>query len=67
MFFGKPILAFDVIYNRETSQNEAYYYTDSASLRELMLQDDLDGTNTTETARHEYIWETIARQYEALY
>ncbi len=67
MFFGKPILEFDVIYNRETSQNEAYYYTDSASLRELMLQDDLDGTNTTETARHEYIWETIARQYEALY
>lgn len=36
MFFGKPILAFDVVYNRETTKDEAYYYTDIESLRRLI-------------------------------
>lgn len=64
MFLGRPILAFDVIYNRETTQGEAYYYSDAESLRSLLVRDDLDGSATTATARREYVWSAIARQYE---
>lgn len=67
MFFGKPILAFDVVYNRETTNNRAYYYTDTASLAELTTLADLDGKATTELAYTEYVWRRIAHQYEEIY
>lgn len=67
MFFGKPILAFDVVYNRETTNNRAYYYTGTESLAELASRTDLDGKATTEQAHTEYVWRRIARQYEEIY
>lgn len=67
MFFGKPIMAFDVIYNRETTQNKAYYYSDTKSLRALLDSKELQGSATREIARSQYVWELIARQYEELY
>ncbi|MDE5645421.1 MAG: DUF1972 domain-containing protein [Muribaculaceae bacterium] len=67
MFFGKPILTYDVIYNRETTENKAYYYTDKESLARLVCLGNLDGSDTTATARREYIWQKIARLYESLY
>lgn len=67
MFFGKPIIAFDVIYNRETTQNRAYYFSDVSSLRTLLDAPDLDGTPTCKIARKEYVWRLIAGQYEELY
>lgn len=67
MFFGKPILAFDVIYNRETTQDMAYYYTDAVSLGKLSARSDLDGQRISEIARSQYVWEIISRQYEDLY
>lgn len=67
MFFGKPIIAFDVIYNRETTKNSAYYYTDSESLRKLIDKEDLNAAETVRIARNEYIWKLISKQYENLY
>lgn len=67
MFFGKPIIAFDVIYNRETTKNKAFYYTDADSLKELINNSELDATPTVEIAHNEYIWKLIANQYEKLY
>lgn len=67
MFFRHPILAFDVIYNRETTQNKAYYYDSVDSLRRLISEPDLDADATSEIARSQYIWHLIARQYEELY
>lgn len=67
MFFNTPILAFDVIYNRETTQNKAYYFTDVKSLRELITNRNLQSSNTHETARSQYVWKLISRQYEELY
>lgn len=67
MFFERPILAFDVVYNRETTQGLANYFTDADSLRQLIDCDNLTGSATTETARREYIWQKIASQYEELY
>ncbi len=67
MFFGRPILAFDVVYNRETTNGEAYYFKDTASLQALLDRKDLDGASMHRLAQERYTWKCIAQQYEALY
>ena len=68
MFFAKPIIAFDCIYNRESTENKALYFNSASDLSsklgkipQSMGQDMLD------IARRRYTWTTIARQYESLY
>lgn len=63
MFFGIPILAFDVVYNRETTENRAYYFKDPQSLASLLERKDLDGNQMKEIAKRRYTWQTIASQY----
>lgn len=67
MFFGKPIIAYDVIYNRETTQNEAYYFKDSESLVNLLKEENLKGESMATIAKREYTWKHIAEEYENLY
>lgn len=67
MFFGKPILAYDVIYNRATTCDKAYYFKDSDSLLALLKQSNLDGSPMLTIAKEQYTWNKIAKQYEALY
>ncbi len=67
MFFGKPILAFDAVYNRATTDNQAYYFKDCEQLVQLLQQDGLDGAAMRELAHKKYIWKHIASQYEELY
>ena len=67
MFFGRPILAYDVVYNRETTFGKAYYYNNSEELTELINRKDLDGAAMREIAQEQYTWKKIAGQYEALY
>lgn len=67
MFFGKPILAFDVVYNRETTHGNAYYYSDEAGLKALLGCTDLSGEAAADTARNNYVWADIAHRYEALF
>lgn len=67
MFFGKPILAFDCIYNRATTGNKAYYFKDSDELVSLTNKKELDGAAMSEMAQKDYTWKRIASQYEALY
>lgn len=67
MFFGKPILAFDCIYNRATTGHKAYYFKDSDELASLIGKKELDGVAMNEMAEKEYTWKRIASQYEALY
>ncbi len=67
MFFGRPILAFDVVYNRATTFGRAYYYNDAAELMSLLSNQSLDGTVMKSLAMEHYTWERIAKQYEALY
>ena len=71
MFFGKPILAFDVIYNRETTEQKADYFS-SAEMLGTLLQKPYPAFKTNadsmvEIAYRRYRWEVIAHQYEALY
>ena len=66
MSFGKPIIAFDVVYNREATENKAYYFKDSKELIELLYKDK-DGMPMKEIEQRRYTWKHIARQYESLY
>lgn len=67
MHFGMPILAFDVVYNRETTENQAYYFGTAAELAALTRRTDLNGNTMIQIARQRYTWPHIANQYCNLY
>lgn len=67
MFFGCPIVAFDVVYNRETTHNQAYYFSTAEELAEILQRKGLDGSVLRRIAEENYTWRHIARQYEKLY
>lgn len=67
MFLGCPIFAYDVIYNRETTKNSAYYFKDSSGLIKLLAINNPDGSKMKIIAEQLYTWKIIAEQYEALY
>lgn len=71
MFFSVPILAFDCIYNRESTEHKANYFNSSESLENLLSDNSIDFTqnavNMSEIANARYRWEIIANQYENLY
>lgn len=66
MFLGKPILAFDCIYNRATTHSKVHYFKDSDELKELACQKHNDGATVKQIAEAYYTWKIIAQQYEAL-
>ena len=67
MFFGHPIIAYDVVYNRETTHNQACYFSSAEELVQILSRKDLDGTVLKQIAEDNYTWRHIAKQYEALY
>lgn len=71
MFFQKPILAFDVVYNRETTENKANYFSSVEDLIELLEESydsfDENAKNMSAIAQRRYRWKVIAEQYENLY
>ena len=67
MFFDCPIIVYDVIYNRETTKNQAYYFTDVESLNSFLSRSDLEGTTMKRIAEEEYTWQHISQQYCSLY
>ena len=72
MYLGLPIMAFDVIYNRMTTENKALYFKDVESLCSLVEQID-DGKlkmiaiDMDEISNRRYLWETISKKYVDLY
>ena len=67
MFFGMPIIAYDCIYNRATTDNQAYYFGSTDDLIEILKYNNLDGNMMRAIAKERYTWKKIARQYETLY
>lgn len=67
MQFGKPILAYDVVYNRETTEHRAHYFATAAELQALLAHEYASGTDMLEIAQRRYTWQYIAKQYETLY
>lgn len=72
MFFGKPIFAFDVAYNRHSTEREALYFSDAASLHDMITNITIQemkakGEKMKEIAHRKYKWRRIAELYEKLY
>lgn len=71
MFFQKPILAFDVVYNRETTEQKANYFSSVEDLVGLLnipyASFKANAVDMERIAQKRYRWAVIARQYEAIY
>jgi len=67
MFFGRPILAFDVVYNRETTKNKAYYFKNVDDLVSLIDIQHLEGGCMRTIAEECYVWSKITKQYVNLF
>lgn len=63
MHFGIPILAWDVVYNRETTQNRAYYFSTADELLSLLKNSTLEGARMAEIARENYTWRKVSELY----
>jgi glycosyltransferase involved in cell wall biosynthesis len=71
MCLGLPVLAFDCIYNRATTEEGCMYWKDAKELQ-LLLTNPLEkykdiGTLMLEKGQALYTWEKIALQYHTLY
>ncbi|MBL4628993.1 MAG: DUF1972 domain-containing protein [Roseicyclus sp.] len=65
MHIGHPILAFDCVFNRQTTQDQALFFTDRDSLV-AALQGPLelqDGDGLREFAEQHYTWAKVGGQY----
>lgn len=67
MFFGCPILCYDVVYNRASTHDKAYYWDNVNELVDLLQCSSLNGDMMKVIAEKEYTWKNITSQYEALY
>ena len=72
MYFGRPVLAFNVVYNRETTEGKAGYFGNEQELIALMNEDGEEvwkrnGEAMREIAYRRYCWNVIANKYERLY
>lgn len=72
MHLGLPILAFDVVFNRATTEGQAMYFQDAESLAFLVQmtpQQQWDGQRglMLEIAERRYKWSIIARKYASLF
>ena len=71
MFFRKPIIAFDCIYNRESTEDKAEYFSNSDDLISRITNDSIDYSANAEAmieiANRRYTWSEISKQYCELY
>lgn len=70
MNLGLPILAFDCVYNRETTENQSLYWKESSDI-EILLRNTSLYPSIAEKMRvigkKEYSWKNIAEKYNLLY
>lgn len=67
MFFGIPVLAYDVVYNRESTLGKAYYWRTHEELIALINKKLHNGQLMRTLAEDFYTWERIIKQYESIY
>lgn len=71
MNFGLPILAFDCVYNRATTQDECLYWSTEEDIIDLVNNSESKFASIArkmkELGAKEYAWENIARKYNDLY
>lgn len=71
MSLGLPVFAYDVDFNRETTEKRASYFCNQSQLMTLLeaaSPEKLDkmGQKLLEIARRRYTWQIIGQQYESL-
>ena len=67
MFFGRPIVAFGVNYNRYSTNNEAEYFNNADELQAMLVQPRKQtGDALRAYAENNYTWRRISSQYEEL-
>lgn len=72
MYLGLPIIAFDVIYNRMTTEQKAIYFKDEESLKDIVkrlseVEMKKIAEEMEEIAKRRYLWKIIAKKYVELY
>ncbi len=71
MYLGLPIVAYDVVYNRATTEEKALYFKDAEDLKEIVIKHESDyitiGKAMKEIADRRYIWKVISEKYCELY
>jgi glycosyltransferase involved in cell wall biosynthesis len=72
MYFGLPIFAYGVEYNKATTQNEAKFFNDKDELLELLGNIDKNdiqniATEMKKIAEENYTWGKISEQYAKLF
>lgn len=69
MHFANPVFAFDCIYNRATTEDQASYF-DSVESLQVMLEEFVNespqGAVMQEIAKRRYTWDQVAKEYFAL-
>lgn len=68
MYLARPILAFDVVYNRITTQQKALYFSTAEDISRILSElDQYDlkelSSNMKDIANRMYLWSRIARLY----
>lgn len=73
MNLGLPIIAYDVTYNRESTEHEALFFKDEEDLKGRVKQLSADdhlrkalGQKMLEIAKRRYTWEIIAKKYHLM-
>lgn len=72
MYLGLPIAAFDINFNRETTEGKALYFNSPENLREIVNSATPEtlkktGAQMREIAERRYTWSRIARLYAELF
>lgn len=67
MFFGIPIIAYDVVYNKETTENKACYFSSVEELIKHIRNANLAGESLKEVAERRYTWNHISQKYCQLF
>lgn len=71
MSLGLPIIAYDIVFNRETTENKALFFKDSEELKKQLqsaINTDIGrlGEEMGKIARQRYTWRHIVNQYQKL-
>jgi len=71
MYLGLPIIAFDVVYNKVTTEYSGEYFSTTEELIEKVLMLSFNelqalGQTMKSIAERRYTWKTIAQKYEAV-
>jgi glycosyltransferase involved in cell wall biosynthesis len=71
MYLGLPVIAYDVVYNRVTTENRALFFSNAEDLVILVNENERVfnkvGENLRVVAEAKYTWDKVTKQYRELF